>query len=331
MNERYREICEGLDWKATVHEDGTVELEKYSPAGEDFLFTVDVDGFVENVKEYAASFDVDEHIEMWIMAKRSGTQGVPSTRELVRDAEDIDKMLQELAVALEASVMALTAARRRTRRRGGDVMDDLDYGWLAPDGTFTESPWGTHEESAMQIIDDKNHRWGHEYSAWIDGWKAKDPCTEHYMCRDFLVEEKGYCLIDSPHLCGICVTYEKPLTKKQREFLYEYFYDKGDRAQADAYLRGGDFAVIEMPQSSSEDVETTSDGSVETTSDGRTIYWAKPMGILPRRGRWISTKRSGSPNDAYKCSVCGRVYQPTDNWLFCPHCGSKMYEKEDAT
>ena len=103
MNERYREICEELDWKATAYEDGTVELEKYSPAGEDFSFTVEADGFVENVKEYAAGFDVDEHIEMWIMAKRSGTQGVPSTRELVHDAEDIDKMLQELAAALEAT------------------------------------------------------------------------------------------------------------------------------------------------------------------------------------------------------------------------------------
>ncbi|MBR4212302.1 MAG: hypothetical protein IKR84_07955 [Oscillibacter sp.] len=103
MNERYREICERLDWKVTAYEDGTVELEKYSPAGEDFSFVVEADGFVENVKEYAAGFDVDEHIEMWIMAKRSGTQGVPSARELVHDAEDIDKMLQELTAALEAT------------------------------------------------------------------------------------------------------------------------------------------------------------------------------------------------------------------------------------
>ena len=103
MNERKREICEELDWKVTAYEDGTVELEKYSPAGEDFSFVVKADGFVENVKEYAAGFDVDEHIEMWIMAKRSGTQGVPSARELVHDAEDIDKMLQELAAALEAT------------------------------------------------------------------------------------------------------------------------------------------------------------------------------------------------------------------------------------
>ena len=53
--------------------------------------------------EYAAGFDVDEHIEMWIEAKRSGTNGVPSARELVHDAEAIDKMLDELADALAAA------------------------------------------------------------------------------------------------------------------------------------------------------------------------------------------------------------------------------------
>ena len=99
MNEKYREVCENLDW--TVHEckDGSVELEKYSPAGEDFVFGVSSDRFVEEVKEYAAYFDVDEHVELWVDGR--GKHGVPfRVRELVEDAEAIDKMLQELAAAL---------------------------------------------------------------------------------------------------------------------------------------------------------------------------------------------------------------------------------------
>lgn len=75
----------------------------YSPAGEDFLMCVEVENFQRAVAEYAAGFDVDEHIEMWIEAKRSGTNGVPSARELVHDAEAIDKMLDELADALAAA------------------------------------------------------------------------------------------------------------------------------------------------------------------------------------------------------------------------------------
>lgn len=101
MNDIYRDICERLDWSVTDTGDGNIELEKYSPAGEDFSITVGEEGFVDNVKAYAASFDKDEHIEMWISARRSGTRGVPSARELVEDAEDIDKMLQELAAALQ--------------------------------------------------------------------------------------------------------------------------------------------------------------------------------------------------------------------------------------
>lgn len=100
MDSRYIEVCERLDWSVHECEDGTVELESTSPAGENLIVTVDADGFVENVKAYAAGFDIDEHIEMRISARSSGTAGVPSTRELVKDAEAIDKMLQELAAAL---------------------------------------------------------------------------------------------------------------------------------------------------------------------------------------------------------------------------------------
>ncbi|GHU55190.1 hypothetical protein AGMMS49975_16660 [Clostridia bacterium] len=98
-NDKYGIICEDNGWE--VHEEeATVELGKQSPAGEDFWFTADKENFVDSVKQYAADFNIDEHIEMWIEARNSGVSGVPSTRELVKDAEDIDKMLQELAAVL---------------------------------------------------------------------------------------------------------------------------------------------------------------------------------------------------------------------------------------
>lgn len=112
MDSRYIEVCERLDWSVYECRDGTVELEATSPAGEDLIVTVDAEDFVENVKAYAANFNQDEHIEMWIAARSSGTSGVPSTRELVKDAEDIDKMLQELAAALwKAEMEESTNAR----------------------------------------------------------------------------------------------------------------------------------------------------------------------------------------------------------------------------
>ena len=90
MTEQHIAVCEALDWR--VHDDPEedyVELEKYSPAGEDFIFGVQKGNFVKNVREYADGFDVDEHVELWIEA-----------RELVEDAEAIRDMLNELAVAL---------------------------------------------------------------------------------------------------------------------------------------------------------------------------------------------------------------------------------------
>lgn len=105
---------------------------------------------------------------------------------------------------------------------------DKDFGWVSPSGEFIESPWGEHEESAGNIVDIKGFE--KEYRQW-----RKD--GELYLMRDFLIKEKGYCLIHNPSGDGgYIVTHIKPLTKKQREFLYGYFIDKGDRFKAELYL-----------------------------------------------------------------------------------------------
>lgn len=101
LQKKYIDVLEKQDWAVSSYtDDGRVEIEKYSPAGEDFSICVEVENFPEAVAECAAGFNIDEHIAMWIEAKRHGVKGVPSTRELVHDAEDIDKMLQEFAAAL---------------------------------------------------------------------------------------------------------------------------------------------------------------------------------------------------------------------------------------
>lgn len=95
-------IAKGKTKQATY-----VEIRQSSPAGEDFSMTIDfdeenqADSFMDSLESYYEDFDIDEHIEMWIEAKRSGTSGVPSTRELVKDAEAIDGMILELSQALQ--------------------------------------------------------------------------------------------------------------------------------------------------------------------------------------------------------------------------------------
>lgn len=106
------------------------------------------------------------------------------------------------------------------------------FGWLSPTGVFTESPFGTHEESAEQICKEKG--FVEEYWKWVK--ENGDNEIDHLM-RDFLSEVKGYSLIHNPSgYGGYIVTNIKNLTKKQKEFLYEYFIDKGDRFKAEQFI-----------------------------------------------------------------------------------------------
>ena len=91
---------ETLGWNVYRDGDGSVELYQFSPAGEDFGFTVSESNLIEDVKDYAESFDSEEHAAMWYDAGQSGVRGVPSLHELVEDAESIQEMLNELAMDL---------------------------------------------------------------------------------------------------------------------------------------------------------------------------------------------------------------------------------------
>ena len=84
-----------------VWSDGdTVELSQYSPLGEDFSFCVSVKGIIEEIKEYATYFDAEEHAAMWY-ENRGSVAGVPdSLRDLIDDADEIQNMLDDLAIAV---------------------------------------------------------------------------------------------------------------------------------------------------------------------------------------------------------------------------------------
>ena len=101
IESKYIDVLEKLDWIVCSYtDDGRVELEKYSPAGEDFLMCVETKDFPEAVMKFWKDFDADEHAEELIVAKRNGFQGVPRARTLVEDAEAIDAMIKELVDAL---------------------------------------------------------------------------------------------------------------------------------------------------------------------------------------------------------------------------------------
>lgn len=101
LDKRYITACEKLEWNVTECDDGTVELQQYTPAGEDFIFYVKASDFRKEIEDYYEDFDIDEHVTMWLKAKEAGTAGVPTARELVHDAEAIEEMLKQLSYTVD--------------------------------------------------------------------------------------------------------------------------------------------------------------------------------------------------------------------------------------
>lgn len=101
LRQEYLDILEKREWSVSSYtDDGRVEIEWYSPAGEDFLVCVNVENFPDEILDYSDDFDPDEHIEMWVEARANGRQDVPGARRLAKDAEDIQKELDDLLETL---------------------------------------------------------------------------------------------------------------------------------------------------------------------------------------------------------------------------------------
>lgn len=101
--EKVVKTAENLGW--TVYRDNELskywEFEKYSPAGEDFCFSVTAKNLVELKAElqcYYEDFDREDHVFSLLEAKRNGFREVPDLDTLVKDSQDIEDMLEELAM-----------------------------------------------------------------------------------------------------------------------------------------------------------------------------------------------------------------------------------------
>lgn len=102
-----------------------------------------------------------------------------------------------------------------------------EFGWLSPLGKFHESEYGTHEGAAFEII--QKNGWADDYGNWDNDILN--------LAGDYLCAVKGYVLIHNPSMDGgYIVTNMKPLTKRQKEFLYDYFMAVGNGARANHYV-----------------------------------------------------------------------------------------------
>ena len=158
---RIVKVAESLDWKCRVYDkyDKEIELEKYSPAGEDFIMTISFDpkapieSFYNNLYDYYNDFDAEEHAAMWINER--GKSGVPdSIRVLLDDAESIEDMIRELCFAIAelkkyGRCMSISDAAR-------DVISDglcaYRIGFINADGNDDETELDVDSLSDLESV-----------------------------------------------------------------------------------------------------------------------------------------------------------------------------------
>lgn len=97
-----QKILDALDdnnWKPYIDtEDNSIELEWYSPAGEDFLLSFDVkddDDFLSQLYDAYINFDTEQHA-----VENYGMRGAPGLRVLLDDADAIEDELKRLCAHL---------------------------------------------------------------------------------------------------------------------------------------------------------------------------------------------------------------------------------------
>lgn len=96
INPKYEDVLESLDWRIVGKDLETVDIENWSPAGENIVFTLNTDDVPGSAMKEYEDFDADEHAAMWIESR--GKRGIPSSiRTLIDDADAIEEMLKELA------------------------------------------------------------------------------------------------------------------------------------------------------------------------------------------------------------------------------------------
>lgn len=180
---------------------------------------------------YGLGFSEMEWGTCRMLLLKDGEEGKPlNYEEIVKREIDMEKFRKHLA-DFNAGIMPGQGEDQSKQRES--KVQHKEFGWLSPEETFTESPFGTHEESAEMICERKG--FVDEYWKWV---KENGDNEIGHLMRDFLSEVKGYCLIHNPTGCGgYIVTNMKSLTKRQKEFLYGYFMDMGDRFKAEQFIK----------------------------------------------------------------------------------------------
>lgn len=177
---------------------------------------------IYNLKFYFCSLGSWEWVSL---VREEGGKGL-TEKEIVEMDADINKVTKHIK-NIESGIFPTSDKNKKT-----EFDYTGKYGWLSPTADFYESGWGTHEEKAFEILQSLGKE--DEWRIW-----KKHLDLDLGLAGDYL-SSIGYVLIHSPSGDGYVVTHTKDFTKKQLEFLYDYFMAVGNVARASSYIQEGE-------------------------------------------------------------------------------------------
>ncbi len=160
--------------------------------------------------------------------ERLGEVGMRAVNRAWRDEGEDGFIFEGVERDRRPAVGMVDELLERMRRRDADD----DYGWLEPSGVFHPVKWGEHEEWACKQV---------KLKGWFKEWTIHGNGSI-YSFGDFLVYRKGWVLLHNPAqgLARPTTSDTRPMTKAQREFLFDYYTNRDHPELAKKYLEDGD-------------------------------------------------------------------------------------------
>lgn len=141
------------------------------------------------------------------------------------EIEDYAKMQEQIDLQIdELEQKSVTRTEKQKTK-----LKYEDYGWLSPDGKFYVSEWGTHQTKAAEIVGNLDL-----YKDYLKTEESEPRLTQ----ADYLSKYKNFILIHSPSQ-GIpypTILQGKRLTRKQKEFLYDFYMERNYASLAYKYF-----------------------------------------------------------------------------------------------
>lgn len=176
-------------------------------------------------------------------------QLIKAKQEKKKAQKELEKLRNWYTVAMEH--LTVREQREVMKETGQEVKDEFgdmlqsyiermreeeehstkDYGWLEPDGTFHEVAWAEHQKFAEKFI--REHMTEEDWIAAGIHQMGKFMSDRLHTFGDYLIE-RGWVLLHNPSQ-GIAFPTKKPekrYTKAQKEFLYNYYMERGREKEA---------------------------------------------------------------------------------------------------